>query len=410
MRISTNQIYVQGLNNMLNQQGKVAKLQDQLSSGKKIQTPADDPIAAAKIDLMKQRISTTERLQRNREAADSILSNEERTLANVVSALQRLRQLQIQGGDEGLSEDDRKSIAAEASIILGQIDSLSNTKDINGSYIFSGSNTGAQAFSRDAMGQYIYNGDDTRRYQPVTSSLDISLNDPGSDIFMRIKNGNGDFSVTQGAGNTGYAYSSAGSVIDKTAYVEDNYTIQIALNTAGEKVVMVTGAVSGNVIPPTGLPDDAPLYNEGDSVTFNGIEVILNGQPDVGDSFTIQPSVNESLFSTVQRVISNLQQSFTTLNDKAAVRTENEQLLEQLDSALDNVLRYQSDVGARLNQLDLADQLNSDIIETSRNTQSQLENVDLAQTATELNLQMIYLQAAQQSFVKIQGLTAFNYI
>ncbi|MCC5792470.1 MAG: flagellar hook-associated protein FlgL [Legionellaceae bacterium] len=408
MRISSNQIFLRGLNNMQTQQAQVLKLQQQLSSGKKIETPADDPIAAARIDLMKMRIDHAESLQQNRQSAEGTLRFEEGILSNSVAVLQRLRDLQIQAGNDGMSSTDREAIAVEASNLLEQLQGLANTQDSNGYYIFSGSKSNTQTITRSAD-QFFYNGDETRRYQDITSGLQIALSDTGQELFMRIANGNGDFSV-RAHSNNGTISASSGSVFDRSAYVEDEYTLNIMENSAGEKVVMVTGANEGDVLPLSGDVDDAPLYQSGEAIRFNGLEITLRGNPDIGDGFTIAPSVNESVFSTVSRMVNNLRQPFDSSVDKARVQTENNQILEQLDNAFDTLLGVQADIGARLNQLDVADKINEDLIFISRNTLMQLENVDMAETAVALNLQMVYLQAAQQSFGKIQGLTVFNYL
>ncbi|SPX62805.1 hypothetical protein [Legionella feeleii] len=202
----------------------------------------------------------------------------------------------------------------------------------------------------------------------------------------------------------------SGTVYDAAIFVPDDYTLQFALNSSNQLVVMVSGVSSGSVIPPTGLVDDAPVYESGSTISFNGIQITVSGEPQVGDSFAINPARNESLFSTVARMVDNLNSPFASPIDKAIVQTENNQLLDQFDTALDNIIAYQAQVGARLNQLDVADQVNSDLIETSTETLSSLEDVNLPEVAVKLDLQRIYLQAAQQSFARIQGLTVFNYI
>ncbi|WP_242604284.1 flagellar hook-associated protein FlgL [Legionella drozanskii] len=362
MRISTTQIFLQGLNGVLNQQVETLKLQQQLSSQKKIQSPSDDPVSAAQIELMKQRIDSTENLQKNRESAVGALSFEESIMSNVINVLQRLRELQVQSGNTALSETDRNAMSEEAQNLLNQLLDLGNAQDSKGYYLFSGSKTSTQPFTLNA-GQYLYNGDQTQRFQMISSGLEVPVNDNGSDIFMRIVNGNGTFTVNQTATpNTGTATATTGSVVNPAAYVADNYTVNFVLNSLNQMVVMVTGASTGPVIPPTGLPDDAPLYLEGGTINFNGIQVTFDGMPQAGDAFSIDPSKNESIFSTGARMVANFNKSFSTAADKAAVFTENNQLLDQLDSALNNILAFRAQVGARLNQLDVADQINGDVI------------------------------------------------
>lgn len=411
MRISTNQIYERGLSSILIQQERTIKLQERLANGLRVASPEDDPVATAQIELMNQRISATTLLQKNRQNAVSALSLQEGILASTVSALQRLKELQVQAGNSTLSEDDRKALAVEVSNLLLQLQDYANSKDINNDYMFSGGQTSTQPITLNASGQYVYNGDSTQRYQGVSGNLQIAINDTGDDIFMRIPNGNGTFAVSlTGTPNMGTASVSTGSLVNRAAYVPDTYTMSFALNTQGALVVMVAGVNSGNVLPPTGLPDDAPLYQEGMSINFNGMDMSLNGTPVAGDSFSIKPSQNESVFATVQAMIANLNQPFGTAVEKAATYTENNQLLAELDNAISTILEYQADVGARLNQLDFADDLNTNLILLSQETQKKLREIDPNAVAVDYNLQLINLQAAQQSFVRIQGLSVFNFI
>ncbi|HAT1924023.1 TPA: flagellar hook-associated protein FlgL [Legionella pneumophila] len=411
MRISTNQIYQRGLDNLLTQQERLARLQDQQASGIRVQTPSDDPVASAQIELIKQRINNIELFQNNRQAAESALSLEEGILSNAVNSLHRLREIQIQAGNPSLSEEDRKTLAVEAQALLNQLLDYANTKDSNGSYMFSGSKSLTQPVSLNLSGDYVYNGDNTQRFQAVTASLLVAVNDTGDNVFMRIPNGNGSFTIRETVTpNTGTASVSSGSVTNEAAFVPDNYTMTFALNSQGNLVVMVSGTLSGNVIPPSGLPDDAPLYQEGSAIGFNGMEMVVSGLPKAGDSFSISPAKNESLFSTVQRMINNLNKPYTSAVEKAATQTENNQLLAQIDSALVHILSVQSDLGARLNQLETAEKANNDYLDISTATLKKLREIDPVAVATELNLQLVNLQAAQLSFTRIQGLSLFNFL
>ena len=377
MRISTNQIYERGVQNFILQQEKASNLQERLSSGLRVESPEDDPIAAAQIELMNQRISTTELLQKNRQNAVSALSLEETTLADTVTALQRLREIQVQAGNGSLSQDDRISLGNEASSLLSQLQAFANSRDINGAYMFSGGQVATQPFSLNASGQYVYNGDSTQRYQLVSGSLQVPISDTGDNVFMRIPSGNGTFAISSTATpNTGTASVTTGSVVNPSAYVPDDYTMSFALNSQGNLVVMVSGAASGNVIPPSGSPDDAPLYQDGVDLNFNGMEMTINGAPLPGDSFSITPSQNVSIFATVQSMIANLNQPFGNDVQKAATYTENNQLLDQLDSAMTNILEYQSGVGSRLNQLDYANNVNSNVLLVSEAVRKQLREID----------------------------------
>jgi flagellar hook-associated protein 3 FlgL len=173
---------------------------------------------------------------------------------------------------------------------------------------------------------------------------------------------------------------------------------------------LVSGTASGNVIPPSGLPDDAPLYQEGMSLSFNGMTTQVSGMPNSGDSFSITPAQNVSLFTTIQDMITNLKLPYDSASEKASTVTENNQLLAQIDSALNSVTDTVSNLGSRLNQVSNSQQSNQDLIDASKLTLKFLTEIDPVVVATEFNQQLVNLQAAQQSFVRVQGLSLFNYI
>ena len=410
MRISTNQIFQRGLNSVLLEQAKTLKLQQQLSSQKKIESPSDDPIIAIQADLLKQSINFTNTMQQNAQTAQASLSFEENILANCVTVLQRIRELQVQAANNSLSPSDRHAIAIEAQSLLNQLQDLGNSQDSDGYYIFSGSQSTTQPITIDASGNYVYNGDETQRFQLIRNGVQIPLNDNGSAIFMAIPSGNGSFTVSQPSANSGNAYASTGSVVDATAYIPDNYTLQFVLNSQNQLVVMVSGLNSGAVLPPDGNPDSAPLYQDGGAIDFNGIELTVTGVPQPGDSFAIKPSQKQSVFATIAAMVANLNSPYATAANKAATQTVNNQIMQEIDAALNNILTFEGQAGARLNQLDIANQINTDIIAVSQETLIGVEDVNLAEVAVKLNLEMVYLQAAQQSFTRIQGLTVFNYI
>lgn len=411
MRISTDQIYQNGISNLMAQQERLLKLSNQAVSGIRVGTPADDPIAAAQIELVSKRISTAEMLQKNREFALGALSLEEGTLSNVGDSIRRLLELQTTAGDGSYSQDARQALAVEAKIILNDLVTLANSRDTNGGFMFSGGRSTTQTISLNGAGQYIYNGDTTQRFQTITGSLVVALNDTGDNLFMNILNGNGTFAITSPAiPNTGTGSVSSGTLMSSSSYVPDNYTMSFALNSSGALVVMVSGATSGNVIPPTGNPDDAPLYQDGGVIDFNGLELSVSGAPAPGDSFNINPSQNESLFSTVQRMITNLERPNGQSVDKALILTENNQLMEQLNNAHGKILNNISDLGSRLNQLDSADNTNYDVISISQLTLKALREIEPYEALSQYQQQLLTLNIAEQSYTKLQGLSIFNYI
>ena len=86
------------------------------------------------------------------------------------------------------------------------------------------------------------------------------------------------------------------------------------------------------------------------------------------------------------------------------------QALDDLDEGLNTVLSARASVGLRMNRVDDQQSLNETFNYTLQETLSGLEDLDYAEAITKLNLQMVALQAAQQTFTKTQGMSLFNYM
>ncbi len=92
-------------------------------------------------------------------------------------------------------------------------------------------------------------------------------------------------------------------------------------NSASELAYTVVGATTGQIIPalPGAVPADAPAYVDGSTISFSGVEIAINGTPQVGDDFQVVPSGGETLFSTVQNIITALSSPDSTLKQQAAI-------------------------------------------------------------------------------------------
>ena len=139
-RISSVEQFRQGIDNILSQQARLNETQLQLSTGKKINRPSDDPSASTQLLKLSTLKSKTEQYNRNIESARNQLQLQESVLSSVTNVLQRVRELTVQANNATQSDESRAAIADE---IYNRIDELlqyANTKDPDGEYIFSGFN------------------------------------------------------------------------------------------------------------------------------------------------------------------------------------------------------------------------------------------------------------------------------
>lgn len=227
MRVSTSFFYTQGLKNMLDQQGKLLRVQDQLGQGVKNLSPSDDPSAAARVLGLNQSITKIEQYGENAIYAKQRLELEESTLDSVNLLLQRVRELTIQVGNIGTGDlQTRKAITSEIKQRIDELLDLANTRDVNGDYLFSGFKSRTQPFFADGAGSYIYNGDQGQMDVKIGNTRQVTVSDSGADVFQKIRTGNGTFSVDSGLVNDGTGIIRQGSVISTKDYVAHDYMLQ----------------------------------------------------------------------------------------------------------------------------------------------------------------------------------------
>ncbi len=412
MRISTSHIYNTGLNSMLDQQAKLNTTQLQLAEGKRIIKPSDDPIGAGIALGIKQLIQTSEQYVSNGETAQTKLEVVESSLTSVTDILNRTRDLLLQGSNGSLNSQDRNSLALEIESRLEEMLSLANTQTSTGEYIFSGYATNTVPYTKDIAGNFIYNGDQGKQFVDVNSSLEIQTNFSGSEIFSEIPTGNGTFQTLGSSANTGLGVISSGSVIDKAAYITDTYTVSIFSNASGVKSYRVDGANTGQVIPalPAVPATDSPRYVDGANIEFSGVQIHINGLVEAGDTFTVEPSSSQDIFTTLQHSIDALRASDQSSTLQAQMTDRLNNGLINLDQALDHLNQGRSSVGTRLNVIESEKTINQNIVVQAQSSLSLVEDLDYASAITDLNKQSVALQAAQQSFVQIQGLSLFQFI
>lgn len=191
MRVSTMQMFRQGLNSILDQQTQLVRTQNQLSTGKRIVHPSDDPIGSAQLIGLSESLRITEQYQRNGQMARFRLEQEDAVLGSVVDNLQRARELAVQGLNDSNSAEDRSAIALEVRQILGEVLRLANRKDGNGQYLFSGFQVHTEPFFDNGAGTFSYAGDTGQRELQIGSGRRMADGDSGQAVFLEIPNTSG---------------------------------------------------------------------------------------------------------------------------------------------------------------------------------------------------------------------------
>lgn len=288
MRLSTTQIYQQGVSAILDQQARLSQAQQQVSTGKRINTPSDDPVGSARVINIKEQIAIAEQYERNAGLAVNQLGLEENALIGIENILQRVRELTVQANTDTLSPENRHSIAIEIRTRLTEIVALANSKDANGDYLFAGFQNASQPFIL-SNGVVSYTGDQGQSFMQIGPRVQVPINDSGAQVFQLIDTGNGAYTVTDDPGNIGTGVVGATTV--DGVFIEDTYTLSFTQLLPDDPITyQVTGVVSGAVASGT--------FNSGDEISFNGAVLAVDGQPGDGDSFVIAPASRQDMFTT----------------------------------------------------------------------------------------------------------------
>jgi flagellar hook-associated protein 3 FlgL len=406
LRISTNAIYQAGTTQLNTLQGQMAKTQMQLSTNKRMLSAADDPIGSAKALELTQSQSMNTQFGTNRTNAKSSLSLVDKTLSDVSGQFQDIQSLIVTAGNGGYTQSDREALATELEGRMADLLGSANTTDGTGTYLFSGYKTTTQPFTQTPTGA-TYQGDQGQRMLQVGSARKMAISESGSAIFEANVTGNGTF-VTQAAGtNTGAGIISPGAVTDTTKLTGHNYAIDFQVT--GTPAVTTYSVTDNATSPGTSVLSNQP-YTAGAAIAFDGVSFDIKGAPANGDSFSVQPSQKQSVFTTITDLIQTLRSPADGSAGKAALANNLNTASQNMKNALDNVLTVQASVGARLKEVDSLDSTGDDLNVQYQTTLSGLQDLDMVKAISLYTQQQQTLQAAQMSFKTMSGLSLFNYI
>lgn len=412
MRVSTMQQFNNGITNILSNQASVNKTQQQISSGRRVLTPADDPIASTRILQLQQDIALREQYSGNLVAAKNHLNLEEATLVSMVDNLQRVRELTVQAGDGSLTKEDRRAIGAEINERLYSIVDLMNTKDASNIFIFAGFKGETLPFEERPGGGFTYEGDEGQRTLQISQNAEVATNDTGKELFVDIASAKNTFTTFNNRENIGTGYITTGFVLDQEEY-DEFYSEDAYIQFNPRSAV----SPSGPNYTVRRLSDDRPInglanidYSQGNDIQFNGISVKVAGEPEPGDTFVIESSEKQALTDTVQMLLEGLNTIPDSVEGGAQVAELVETTLLNLDAALTSISTIRSDLGARLNTVDAIDNLQQDLDLVSQEILSELQDVDFAEAVSRLSLESFLLEASQQSYSRISSLSLFNFL
>lgn len=252
MRISTNTIYQSGTNQLMNLQSDLNKLSIQTATGKRVNSPADDPVAAARILELNTAKDQNANYMNARKTAETLLQTYEASLTSVTDTVQSIQSTLVAAGNGTYTDTERAKLANELQGNLDTLKGLANTKDSQGNYLYAGYASSTVPF--DTNYDFVANSSRTKLQVDVQSQLPVTFT--GDQVFGT--NGDNVFntlqdmitllktpitdSATQAAFSSGLGDSitkmqgSLNKVLDARSEIGSSLNLLDTLNTTGESL------------------------------------------------------------------------------------------------------------------------------------------------------------------------------
>lgn len=192
MRVASNQFRNQAVGTISEQQATIARLQQQASTGQKVNRPSDDPLAAAEVERLRSDQARTNIEKRMMSFAKSQMAQAESLLGGGIETLQRARDLMISARNGAMNHEDRETLAGQLQQYRRELLDIANQQTQDGNYIFGGSGSELPPFR--PRNSPIYQSESGVRQTGLKIPYDLTVD--GSWVMQGFGN-NGERSIFQ---------------------------------------------------------------------------------------------------------------------------------------------------------------------------------------------------------------------
>jgi flagellar hook-associated protein 3 FlgL len=196
LRITPGMMHMQLTRNLNRTLTEMSKLQEQMTTGRKINRASDDPVGITYALRYRSELSANEQYQKNVDMALSWLDFNDTVLQQAQDVLKRLKELAVQGSNGTNPDVALSNIADEVRQLKDQIVDIANSK-LNGKYVFNGEKTDVIPYEKTAVpfDPSAVQTDTGAIYYMVGVGVKLQINLSGSDVFGRPGEPDNIFSV-----------------------------------------------------------------------------------------------------------------------------------------------------------------------------------------------------------------------
>lgn len=372
---------------------RINRARNELSTGKRVTTPSDDPVAFSEASSLRQVLNTNDIIKQNVSEVRSFLEVTEGSLKGAVDILQRGQQLAVRGLTDVLKPEDRQLIVSELDKLLEQMLGLGNT-NFKDSYIFGGQRTTIKPF--DVQGNPIqsvsYQGDGNLISRDIGTSRLLAMNFPGDQVFMG------------GADPTKSAFLALLNL--RNEFRDSNMVSLTAINNTNQTITAAEAGATLLTALNAGNELATPVNNGG---AGPGTFVINN----TTITYDIAADTINDVLTRINAGVSGVTAAYDDVTQRVVLTSTNGRLIDIKDtkgnfaasmhllsptthftSAIGNLTEVLGKIGSSVRQLDLADTQVSTKTITFTTSLSRVEDTDTSKRILELSLSSTAFQAA----------------
>lgn len=399
-RVTFTQINTIVMRQLGNNQSRMSKLQEQLSSGKSLNRPSDAPTDVVNDLELRNNLAYRTQNKRNTDNGDTYLTVLDSSMMSMDNLLQHSRELALQGANDTLLPRDRQYINNDVRQSLLQLVNLGNSS-YKGDYLFSGTDTDKVPYSVDTGNMNINllgNEVPVGGVAPDPTDPAFALNTP-IHIWDRSQTDSTDPA-------TPYGYPSVKRMIPGTVTVANltegtDYTIDYVKG----NITFLTPAATAEATAGT-LDVKFDWVRRNELKNTNG-DVKREVEPGSNININIKADDvfgNELGMDTFSSIISLMQGLHTS------TQGEIESSITNIDTSMNRLLGQQATVGARTNRIESTADRNDQNIITSTDLMSKLEDLDFAKAISDFTMASTVYDASLKSASKVLSHSLMDYM
>lgn len=374
----------------------------QMTTGDKFSTSSENVSGMSQKMAFSSKIANYQQYSTNGSLLDSNLTLEGTALDSITTTLQSAYTLVQRANNDSLSADDKASIGEQLEELQTQLYDLMNSKNVDGEYIFSGSNGQVQPFTKNSSGTYEYNSDSTQRLIQVSDSVQIASNDSGANVFQQVATSRtastNDSALTLGISSQSQFDSYYKTHYNSSASGNNNITLT---TTAGSPSQYTLTDSQGN----TQTGD----YTPNTAIDFNGLTLTSSVTAgSAAQTFSLDAPKNDNVLNTMSNLISALKD--TSSQTTAGLSKLFSDAQTHINNTLDKVNITSGSVGGRQTSLEQILSSNSTLSGIATTAKATVSEIDIYEAASNTAKEQTALTVAQKAYIQINQSTLFDYI